>query len=859
MKTYKDITKKYLVENKGRTFLTICGIILSVALITSIMLFVRGIHQTFINREINASGEYHVGFSGLTKDEYEKMIINPGVEQVGTLKKITEEGKIKGAKYDIKMVVEEITKGSQDLFPFDIEEGRFAENENEVVLESARAKELLKDIGDKVTIEIGKEKKEYTIVGLMDEQEDYYRLKAGTALLACDKADSINGFTAFKANKKAIRETVNNLKAMTNIEGIENYYLLQYLGASQSIGRNAAIAAMAMVIISMVVICTILVIRNAFYISIVSRTKEFGLLKAIGSTSTQLKKMILKEANIIAGIAIPFGLFFGTVAIIVIEKILKYLSGDSYLEMAIKFDWWIYVIAIALGIITTYFSALLPAREIKKLSAVEAIDNRKNIKKEKIKRKKFNLVEKFCGIRTIMAYRNIKRNRKRYVATVVSLSVCMIMIIVFASYMKTVKNDMLGYTSAAMETHDMSVYLNNEPQEKIKGFVKELQELKNTKVYEIMGKSGGHLSVIGHDKQINSQVLEEYKLGNRYTKKDGYTMVQDVSIEPYILDESMVELLNKYVINGQINKEYMEKNNGVILVSSNEYLGYEKGSKKYKGSLYNYKVGDTIYINKTMQEEHVLIGTDEYGNPKSVPKYTKENTLKYEVVAIVDELPENIFSNAEFIIDYDNLKKIETALSEDFKASVEYSLKTQEVILDIDNNLTEIEFENIKSKINKIAKEYNIKLFDEKKSLQESLQFMKQIQFLIYGFIMVITLISCTNIFNTMSTNILFRKSEIASLRAIGMSKKEIRSMIIKEGVLYGVISAFYGVVIGTAINYFLYIKVKQGMNTEFVFNPNIEIVLVVVLIATLVGVLASLMPLRKIDKATIIEDLKGE
>ncbi|MGL4760697.1 MAG: ABC transporter permease [Sarcina sp.] len=855
MKTYKDITKKYLIENKGRTILTIFGIILSVALMTSIMLFIRGIHQTFLDREIDASGDYHVGFGGLSKEDYDKMSMHLGVEEVGILNNITEEGLIKGAKYDVKMVVQEMSKGSQDLFPFDLEEGRFAENNKEVVIEKDRAVELLKDIGDKVIIEIDGEKKEYTIVGFIDEQNAYQRLKAGTAVLCNENLNPTNGFTAFRTKNKAIRETIDDLISMTDAESNENRYLLNYLGASTDESRNLAIGGMAVVIISMVVICTVLVIRNAFYISIVSRTKEFGLLKAIGSTSKQLKKMVLKEANIIAAIAIPFGLFFGTVAIIVIEKVLKLLSGESYLSIATKFDWWIYAIAAVLGLITTYFSALLPAREISKISAVEAIDNRKNIKKENIKRKRFSIVEKFCGIRTTMAYRNIKRNKKRYIATVLSLSICMIMIIVFASYMKTVKNDMLGYTDAAMETHDMSVYVNSEPQEKIKGFVEGLQKIENVTVYETSGQASGLLSVVAKDNQVKTNVVDDNLLMERYSKKDGYTIMNDANIQATKLNNNTIELLNKYVIDGRIDKEYMEKNNGIILVS--ELLHYGNGvDDKYKGSLYNHKVGDSIYINKTLDEEYIETGNSDGGGES---KYTKENTLEYEVVAIVSELPENLFRGVEFIIDYDNLKTLASSVKEDRRESIEYMLGTEQVLLDIDDKLDDTGYENIKAQVDKLAKEYNIELFDEKEMLEENAQFMKQIEFLIYGFITVITLISCTNIFNTMSTNILFRKSEIAALRAIGMSKKEIRNMVLKEGLLYGGISALYGVGIGTGINYMLYMLMKQAMGMSMAFNPNFEIIGTVVLIATVVGVLSSLLPLRKLDKATIIEDLKGE
>lgn len=115
MKTYKDITKRYLFENKGRTITTICGIILSISLITAIMFFIKGIHQSFIDGEINTSRAYHTEFTGLSKDEFSKISAHPGVENVGILNDL---GIItaNNGEYDYKFALNEVTKGQELLF-----------------------------------------------------------------------------------------------------------------------------------------------------------------------------------------------------------------------------------------------------------------------------------------------------------------------------------------------------------------------------------------------------------------------------------------------------------------------------------------------------------------------------------------------------------------------------------------------------------------------------------------------------------------------------------------------------------------------------------------------------------------------
>ncbi len=832
MKTYKDITKRYLFENRGRTITTICGIILSISLITAIMFFVKGIHQSFIDREINASGEYHIAFTGLSKDELSKMSAHPGVKNVGLFNNL---GLIvaNNGEYDYKFSLNEVTSGEEHLFPYDILEGRFGKDESEIVVDKITIKEMRKFIGDNVTIEANGKKSNYKIVGIIDNEALNEAKKEGSIIISKSNVSlGAETLVAFEGHLKGLRKTLNELQVMTTKEGNENRYYLSYIGAGKDIKRNAAIVSMAIIIISLVIVSTVLVIKNSFYISIVSRLKEFGLLKAIGATTKQLRSMIIKEANIIALISIPFGLFFGTIAIIVVEKVLWMMSEQTLVN--IKIEWWILAIAAILGFITTYICAFLPTLELKKISSLEAIDNRNGIKKENIKRRKYSFIEKFFNIRTVIAYRNIKRNKRRYNSTILGLTISMIIFIVFSSYMGIVINNTLGYTEASLDVPDITTYVYNNEKSKVDSLLNELHKIKGISIFEKNSLGTGFLMQIIKKYNLNKEIFNE---DNNYMSRRELNKDYDI-IAPTIysinLNDDIMSILDKYVIEGKVNSEYMKKNNGIILV--NERLHYL--DNKYRGRFSNLKVGDKVYL-----DNYENIKFDESGNIK---EYKKEGIKEFEVVAIVSELPKGL-EEYDYVVHNDSLKEL---LGHSYN---EY-LKPDSIqirIKDYNNK------ESIRNNIKNIFEKYSINYYDEKEAMKQSNEFINQIKFLVYGFIIVLGLISCTNIFNTMSTNIIFRRREIASLRAIGMSKKEIRNMIMKEGALYGIISLIYATIIGTIINFMLYRNLITITNFKFVIQ--FDVILFIGIIGTLVGIIASLIPLRKVDHASIVEDLKSE
>ena len=117
--------------------------------------------------------------------------------------------------------------------------------------------------------------------------------------------------------------------------------------------------------------------------------------------------------------------------------------------------------------------------------------------------------------------------------------------------------------------------------------------------------------------------------------------------------------------------------------------------------------------------------------------------------------------------------------------------------------------------------------------------------------------ISIVNILNTISTNILIRRKEFSTLKAIGMTEKQLRKSVLLEGTLYGIISGIFGGVI-SAILLAVLVKFTSGMAVlEYKFDFAAFIGSIV--IAILITYAATLIPLRKLNKLSIVEGISDD
>ncbi|MFT5876073.1 MAG: putative ABC transport system permease protein, partial [Clostridium sp.] len=327
--SYKKLTGKYLKRNKKRTMLTIIGIMLSVALISTIGLFFKGIQDAQIQDAKNSGGSFHLAFLKTDEKLISKVVNNPKVSRSGFYN-ISKEVKI-GDKLVVNIIT--ATDKALELFPYNAKVGKLPENENEVAMEKWILPYIEKDVhvGSKINVN----NKECTLVGIL---EDNVQNQIDGKGLILSKNNNIDKKTASLlveiSSKTNLKTAVVELKQLGVKDSVmENTYLLQMQGAGDSSSGFEGLYEALAIIIGIIVISTIAVIYNSFQISVVERIKQFGLLRAVGTTPSQIRKIVLREATILAVIAIPLGLVCGIIAIFGISVAFKLIGMDSVMPM----------------------------------------------------------------------------------------------------------------------------------------------------------------------------------------------------------------------------------------------------------------------------------------------------------------------------------------------------------------------------------------------------------------------------------------------------------------------------------------------------------------------------------------------
>ncbi|WP_152752992.1 ABC transporter permease [Clostridium estertheticum] len=831
--SYKQLTGKYLKKNKKRTVLTIIGIMLAVALISTIGLFFKGMQDAEVQDAINSGGAYHIAFQKTNDKLISKIVNNPKVSRFGFYTK-SKEINI-GDKVNVNIIT--ATDKALELFPFNAKVGRLPEKQNEIVMEKWVSLHIDKNakVGKKIKVN----NKEYALVGILEDNAQNQIDGNGIILSKNNNINKENaGLLVEISSKTNLKTAVNELKQLGEKNSVkENAYLLQMLGAGdESSGFGGLYMALA-IIIGIVLISTIAVIYNSFQISVVERIKQFGLLRAIGTTPSQIRKIVRREATILAAIAIPLGLICSLIAINGIIIAFKLIGADSVIPIKISISPMVLSISAAIGLFAIYMSALVPAYFAGRISPLNAISGRTSITKEKIKRRKNRAIQKIFGFEGALAAKNIKRNKKRYRITVFSIVISVVLFVTFKSFMdmslnissdlNESKNIHFSVAGADQYTSEKSNIDN-----KIEDDIKALRSVD--KVYNIYDSYFFNAAI-----NNSSGVKEIENMGDVY-KKTNFNGVDKTLIESSIriYDKNSLEVSKKYLKSGNINIEKLNNENGVILVGKNR-LYDQKTNKEYFGPIANIKVGDKIDLefNTFKQGE----------SNKENAEFDKGKVNKVKVMAILENEPFTFTSSGLKII---TTKEMGEKLIG--KKGIKPS-KLNIVLKDVkseDTSKTEID-SAIKANASPLMVINNID--DNRKSKSTILM----VKILLYGFVLVVSLIGSVNIINTLTTNIILRKREFATLKSIGLTQKGLKKMIVLEGLLYGVVGAVYGSVVGTGISYLLF--KSMGDFREFGWMVPWQAIGIATAASLIIGYISVLSPLSRIKQSNLIESVRED
>lgn len=863
MNLYTSLTLRYLKENKKRTIVTIIGIILSTSLICGIGNIFESFMDYQIRETINRKGAFHATFHDIKKEDVDKITKSSGISKSSISDNL---GYSKLSKEKKNLVqVKAFDKEGFEGYQIKLKEGRFPTNSNEIVL-SERAMPLIdKKVGDSINLNIGKrvdknqkeieipivhdnetivdgKSKNFKIVGVMNKLEDdvvsgitYLDIKEKTkgdkvnvAICANEPSEIYEIAPAISKNlglKVASNDDSDDM-IYNNDNGVAyenlsfNEHLLRLKGASAYANINRSINAAMFVVTTLVVVCTVATIYNAFSISINDRKKQFGILNSIGATKSQIMKIVFIEAIVVSVIGIPLGLITGTFAIDLIFKLIKYMFSSSViaqLNLRVVYNPYVIILSALIVLLTILVSAILPALNAAKTPPLEAIKNSSNLKLGKVKDSK--LVRLLFKTEGVLAYKNLRRNKKKFRITLFSLIISVVIFISFS-----------GFVELFIKANKASVGQVNYDVRLWKGGI-----LEGDKIIDDLNKVNGikKISVrndygVGFDVK-ESNINKDYKdlIDKTFSKKnkDGET-VYDFNFEQnsfQFTDDKDID--NLKLINGSFDKETAIKENGIILRNKSYY---SEPGKKYDVSLTNYKVGDTINAYKFSRDE----------NGKQI-----NEPIKLKVLATTDDLLPGNKMSTYMGIDFITYNEVGSKLG--------YDINSGNIYINSDKS------KDTRNALKKIGEKYGYNVYDEVDNALKMEQSIIAIKIFVYGFVLVISLVSITNIVNTISTNINLRKREFAIIKSIGVTPQGFNKMIYLESLLYGVLALVYGVPIGLLIDVIMNKIMGNVVQLGMILPWNAVLVSIVgVFVITFI---ASYIPMRKINKENIIENIRQE
>ncbi|QYE99552.1 ABC transporter permease [Paraclostridium sordellii] len=867
MNLYTSLTLRYLKENKKRTIVTIIGIILSTSLICGIGNIFESFMDYQIRETINRKGAFHATFHDIKKEDVDKITKSSGISK-SSISDNLGYSKLSNEKKNL-VQVKAFDKEGFEGYQIKLKEGRFPTNSNEIVL-SERAMPLIdKKVGDSINLNIGKrvdknqkeieipivhdnetivdgKSKNFKIVGVMNKLDDDLDNDVVSGITYLDikeknKGDKVN--VAICANEPseiyeiapAISKNLG-LKVASNDDSDDmiynndngvayenlsfNEHLLRLKGASAYANINRSINAAMFVVTTLVVVCTVATIYNAFSISINDRKKQFGILNSIGATKSQIMKIVFIEAIVVSVIGIPLGLITGTFAIDLIFKLIKYMFSSSliaHLNLRVVYNPYVIILSAVIVLLTILVSAILPALNAAKTPPLEAIKNSSSLKLGKVKDSK--LVRLLFKTEGVLAYKNLRRNKKKFRITLFSLIISVVIFISFS-----------GFVELFIKANEASVGQVNYDVRLWKGGI-----LEGDKIIDDLNKVNGikKISVrniygVGFDVK-ESNINKDYKdlIDKTFSKKnkDGET-VYDFNFEQnsfQFTDDKDID--NLKLINGSFDKETAIKENGIILRNKSSY---SEPGKKYDVSLTNYKVGDTINAYKFSRDE----------NGKQI-----NEPIKLKVLATTDDLLPGNKMSTYMGIDFITYNEVGSKLG--------YDINSGNIYINSDKS------KDTRNALKKIGEKYGYNVYDEVDNALKMEQSIIAIKIFVYGFVLVISLVSITNIVNTISTNINLRKREFAIVKSIGVTPQGFNKMIYLESLLYGVLALLYGVPIGLLIDVIMNKIMGNVVQLGMILPWNAVLVSIVgVFVITFI---ASYIPMRKINKENIIENIRQE
>lgn len=563
--------------------------------------------------------------------------------------------------------------------------------------------------------------------------------------------------------------------------------------------------------IAVIFIAGYLLIYNVFYISIAQDIRFYGMLKTLGTTARQIRKIVYKKAIKLSLMGIPIGLLLGwPIGRLLLPAIVNMLTDD--IRIVTTVNPLIFLVAIVFSAITVFISCQKPAILAAKVSPMEALHYIEQAGGKKKQRRSKHIST------MMMAKNNLTRNKKKVMIVTLSFALSIVLLNSVYTYVTSFDFDkfVADFSLTDFTVSDTTVINNYAPYNTAnvsQDFISQAESLNGLEdignIYLWTSKqppSENDLARLQELSASSSDIANEL---------ENYRVRQEHGVNVYGLDDFPAEYVQ--VLNGELNTEQWKAGTGVY-VTPLRMMG--------DGSLCLYKPGDQISVTQ-------LDGTNKV----------------YDVLAVVSipsalQTPLQVDMGLDYIFPTNEL--LENMVSADqpamktiFNVDEEHQLATENWLKNYTTNTD-------------TALDYLSKV-----TLRQTFDGMINMYRLVGGALCaILALIGILNFINSMTTSILSRYREIAMLQSVGMTGRQVKQMLIYEGIGYSILGLF-GSLILSVIASLTVVRMMGAELTYFTWHFTLLPVFLCIIPLILITAIVPLVCYNKMAQKTVVERLR--
>ena len=781
----RRLAKSILNANKSRRNILLLAIALTSILFTSLFSVALGLGKSMETQTMKTIGTIsHGSFKELSDKDISILSKDKDIKEFSIREKV--------GILDDEKISAELSYIDNNGFEWSLIEkvkGKFPEKENDVFIDLATAKKLgyKGEIGEEIEVPFTIEKP-YT--GEIIEKKSDKFIISGTFQSPIDSNVGVGQIYLSKAyvDKLSLPENNNDVEVMLknsfmirnkllkiaerngykvadnpgNLSGNEirigvNFAYL--FSGDSSVDFNTFLPYLAFLILVMV--AGYLIINNIFKISVNEDIKLLGLLKTIGMTKPQIKKLVHLESLAVALPAIIVGDIVGiSIGKIILNKIFANNEMLTDVKLSLAVIILIILFSTAFTLLTVFLSVMRPARYAAKVSPIDASRYNETTIKKKYKSENISLGK--------LARRQVFSNKFRFISIVLSISLSAVILNSVLTYTSNIDLEK-GISDVIVTDYNIASpkyfrYMYSGSEDGIKDNF--IDEIENQKGF----KAGGAL----------------YYYGYEYAYPD--IKIEDNKVAPILLGIDDYLINKEKFIEGEFNKD--KWNNGSYAI-----VGEDSDKKS------SFKASDKIKINvKNRVKEVQVMGKI---------NYNFSDGLRYYPIIQENQFDE---SSPELDLEYFYLNpNLYKELTGD-KSIMSYGFDVEDSEKENFDKLLK-SFEN-NPDFSYDSRDLQIKSFKDFKNL---------IEFVGYSLSIVLFLISVLNFINVIATEILRNMVNLSILEAIGMTKKNIKKYLVKKNLIYSLCGLVFSFIIMLLVDKYIlidFMEQTKWTSYKFVIMP---------------------------------------